>query len=232
MESILEELDLKELYPKFMEEKIEIATVMTVEESYLIELGVKTKGDRIRLRQKCEVASQQPPSQSTSTSSLLARERALLFSPYRNSRTNSQRHTTSRRRGSSRKSVSGGGRSWTVNFFCLSSPYQTEVPSVIEKEKLQNAGLGLKKIKLNINDDEFQFYDKLTSNEKLDDDDDGGEIVGFPRLKDGGGFDLMQCYPNSRKLRVIDCSVAQIVAEQVTHRIKKRMNKKADRIMK
>ena len=40
----------------------------------------------------------------------------------------------------------------------------------------------------------------VTSDKKIN----NVEIEGFPRLKHGGGFELMQCLPNSRMLRVVN----------------------------
>ncbi|CAB4037582.1 Hypothetical predicted protein, partial [Paramuricea clavata] len=64
------------------------------------------------------------------------------------------------------------------------------------------AGLGLKKIKLDTQDDEQTVVNKITSDEK----DATGNACGFPQLKTCGGFEMMRCQPNCRDLTVIDCS--------------------------
>ena len=66
---------------------------------------------------------------------------------------------------------------------------------------LFKACLGLKKTKLDPNDDEDTVKEKITSNMKGSD----GNAVGFPDLRSCGGFELMQSSPNCRDLRRIDC---------------------------
>ena len=43
---------------------------------------------------------------------------------------------------------------WTGQFMCFSDCHTKKMPTIAEKEVLQNAGLGLKKIKLSAEDDE------------------------------------------------------------------------------
>jgi hypothetical protein len=50
--------------------------------------------------------------------------------------------------------------------------------------------------------DENELAEKLISNEKNED----GEFVGFPKLADGGGFELLRCTQNCRELTLIDCA--------------------------
>ena len=52
---------------------------------------------------------------------------------------------------------------------------------------LFKAGLSLKKIKLDPNDDEDTVKEKVTSDVK----DSDGNTVGFPALRSCGGFELM-----------------------------------------
>jgi len=66
---------------------------------------------------------------------------------------------------------------------------------------LFKAGLGLKKIKLDPNDDEDSVKEKIMSDVK----DSDGNTVGFLALRSCGGFELMQSSPNCRDLRRIDC---------------------------
>jgi hypothetical protein len=58
--------------------------------------------------------------------------------------------------------------------------------------------LGLKKIKLDLDDDEIKVKEKLISDVEED-----GVVVGFPKLRSCGGFEMMQCNSNCRNLTVI-----------------------------
>lgn len=82
---------------------------------------------------------------------------------------------------------------------CLSRG-QVKIPS-LEKQMLLKACLGLKKIKLDPNDDEDTVKEKITSNMKGSD----GNTVGSVALCSRGGFELMQSSPNRKDLRRIDC---------------------------
>ena len=82
---------------------------------------------------------------------------------------------------------------------CLSRG-QVKIPS-LEKQMLLKACLGLKKIKLDPNDDEDTVKEKITSNMKGSD----GNTVGSAALCSCGGFELMQSSPNRKDLRRIDC---------------------------
>ena len=55
----------------------------------------------------------------------------------------------------------------------------------MQKRVLQNAGLGLKKILLDLEDSEEEVYAKLTSSD-LDEDQN---TIGFPKLKNCGGIE-------------------------------------------
>ena len=59
---------------------------------------------------------------------------------------------------------------------------QKFVPNALEKETLNKAGLGKKKIVLKKSDDENELAAKLISEELNEE----GEIVGFPKLAEGG----------------------------------------------
>ncbi|CAB3983909.1 Arylsulfatase B [Paramuricea clavata] len=208
MEKILEELGLGTLKQRFAEERIEPEIVLAMTDGELTHLGVSTMGDRIRLRQICRVSiSTQSAEQSNvnsegsesslnssggpssaSSSAFVASERSRLFNP-RHSR------TTSRKRKATR------GRTWTAQILCLADRQQTKIPNSIEKQILRNAGLGLKKIKFEVSDNAQQVVDTIMSDEKADND----EPIGFPQLRQSGGFELLRCLPNCRELRMIDC---------------------------
>lgn len=101
---------------------------------------------------------------------------------------------------SSRKRANAEGkhRPWTVTSVCLSDKNCSKVPTADVKETLLKAGLGCKKIQFNSDDN---LMEKICSNEK----DENNEYIGFPQLKDCGGFELLRCQANSRSLTVIDC---------------------------
>ena len=93
-----------------------------------------------------------------------------------------------------------GARTWAGQFMCLSSPYTSKVPNSQEKQILYKAGLGMKKIKFFPDDGEQEVYNKLTSADP--------ENGGFPKLKDCGGFELLQCTANCRDLEVLKCAMS------------------------
>ena len=76
----------------------------------------------------------------------------------------------------------------------------SKAPSSVNKQILFKAGLGMKKIKLDLEDDEQTVLHKITS----DTNDAMGNPMGFPQLKTIGGFEMLRCAPNCRDLTVID----------------------------
>ena len=86
-----------------------------------------------------------------------------------------------------------------MNFVCLADGLTFKVPNANEKQILRAAGLGLKKIQLDMDDDEQTVLAKLRSNDLKD-----GGTVGFPQLRDCGGFEMMVCTSSCRKLSRID----------------------------
>ena len=84
---------------------------------------------------------------------------------------------------------------WKHRFICLASVDQTKIPTrEYEKDELLEAGLGEKEIAfedLHISADEFRdiLYDE------------------FPRLRQGGGFRLYRCMPNTRNLEPLSVTV-------------------------
>jgi hypothetical protein len=203
MDKILEDAGLSTVRERFKEERIDPEIVIAMSDVELARLGVQTIGDRIRLRSACRgktvatnvaLETNTPSSSATSTSSsstaaTVASERARLFNP-RHSR------VVNRKRKASRSS----GRTWTAQVFCLADRQQTSIPNASTKQLLHNAGLGLKKIRFLLDDDEAQVAQKIMSDEVVE-----GETVGFPQLKDGCGFELLQCQSNCRQLTMITC---------------------------
>ena len=86
-----------------------------------------------------------------------------------------------------------------MNFVCLADRLAFKIPNVNEKQILHAAGLGLKKIQLDMDDDEQMVLAKLCSNDLKD-----GETIGFPQLSDCGGFEMMVCTSSCRELTRID----------------------------
>lgn len=78
---------------------------------------------------------------------------------------------------------------WTHEFFCLANHMQTTKPSRRENLVLQNAGLGQKTITFGRNDDALAFMLKI-------------ETV-YPRIKSGGGFELLRSGATNKELIVI-----------------------------
>ena len=60
----------------------------------------------------------------------------------------------------------------------------------------------MKKIKLDLEDDEHDVVEKITCGDKGDD----GEIKGFPQLKESGGFEIMYCVSGCKELKPLNCS--------------------------
>ena len=88
MEAILESLGLSTLLERFVEEKVEPETVLSLSENALIRLGVSTMGDRVRLLDLCRSAKDRTAGTSPSASAAtparqqVREERTLLFQPY------------------------------------------------------------------------------------------------------------------------------------------------------
>ncbi len=77
---------------------------------------------------------------------------------------------------------------WRHRFICLAKHNQIKIPTTdSDKDALMEAGLGEKSIEFDYLDiDAEQFKDILYES--------------FPKLCDGGGFQLCRCIPNTRQL--------------------------------
>ncbi|XP_006822760.1 uncharacterized protein LOC102806255, partial [Saccoglossus kowalevskii] len=82
----------------------------------------------------------------------------------------------------------------TVACFCLADRSEEKVPNTVTRQILHKAGLGLKKMKFCLDDNESQVVEKLT------------DESGFPQLKTCGGFEILQCLGNCRNLTVVNCA--------------------------
>ncbi|KXJ10283.1 hypothetical protein AC249_AIPGENE17508 [Exaiptasia diaphana] len=80
--------------------------------------------------------------------------------------------------------------------------HSVKVPTASERQALMRSGLGLKKIKLELDDNEETVIRKITSDEA----DDDGQPKGYPKLKGIGGFEFLYCGSRSRELKLLKCA--------------------------
>ena len=80
-------------------------------------------------------------------------------------------------------------KTWSHTFVCLSDPEDNEPPNAVERAKLFLAGLGEKRINLLVHSGPEAIRDDLL-----------GE---FPKLRAGGGFELLRLRPQGRELEEI-----------------------------
>ena len=110
-------------------------------------------------------------------------EQRANFAPYGSS--------SSSRRGINR-AIS---KQWSLKMFCLADKNCVQVPCTpSSREVLIEAGLGPKTFSVPLGSSGEEFREIILSN--------------FPKLRDGGGFDLLRCIPNTKHLDVISPSVA------------------------
>ena len=80
---------------------------------------------------------------------------------------------------------------WTHKFVCLATHNQTSIPTTaIEKDVLISAGLGEKKIVFDNVECVAEEFRKILFDT-------------FPKLKDGGGYQLCKCRPNTREIEIL-----------------------------
>ena len=78
---------------------------------------------------------------------------------------------------------------WEKEFICLAQVGQTCTPMPLEKADFIRAGLGMASLLLMEHSDSWEFHDEL--------------LRRFPKLADGGGYELLRTCGNSRELHVI-----------------------------
>ena len=78
---------------------------------------------------------------------------------------------------------------WEKEFICLAQVGQTCTPTPLEKADLIRAGLGMASLLLMEHSDSWEFHDE--------------SLRRFPKLADGGGYELLRTCGNSRELHVI-----------------------------
>lgn len=180
LREILVSMNLSNLIPRFEQEGMDINIVAAASDDDFKRLGVSKLGDRIRLREKCKQTNQNV----NRPAFRVLEERRNLFAPY---------STSSRK---SKKNKPTKQKTWTAQFFCLSSRDAEKLPTATEKQVLHNAGLGYKKIVFNLDDDEESVYRKIMGDE------------GFPALKNCGGFEFLKCVPNCRILEPLQINIS------------------------
>lgn len=200
MERILRSLNLGTLVERFQAERIEADTVLSASDNELNRIGVGTIGDRIRLRDACRQSIQESTSASSTSggTSVVRQERLALFNPRQ--AVGGVQGRAAARAGSKKKAAKS--KPWTCQFICMADSVCSKTPTSTEKQILFKAGLGLKKIKLDMEDDEQAVVGKITSDAK----DSEGSDVGFPQLNTCGGFEMMRCLPSCRDLTIINCA--------------------------
>ena len=163
----LDKLGLNLVTKKFQDEKVDIKVVISASNEYLIKLGVRTIGDRIRLREACRRiytanSSLRPLdiSQEISTNKPSLEERSFLLSPSFGRNNGSRRKKSRSRSSGAAGSSNRGAADWTLTgqFMCLSDIHSKKMPTPTEKVVLQKAGLGFKKIKFDLEADEVSVY--------------------------------------------------------------------------
>ena len=68
---------------------------------------------------------------------------------------------------------------------CFSDCHAKKIPTPVAKQVLQKAGLGLKKRKFSVEDNEVAEYNQLAETGESD------EKTVYPQLKNCGGFELL-----------------------------------------
>ena len=174
------------LEENFKKERIEASMVTALTDNELSRLGLSTIGTRHQFRKAVNDLSSAP---NLNHANRIRNERSILF---QNS------FHASRSRIANKKQPN---RTWTMQFLCLSDKHQERAPSSVEKEILNKAGLGFKKIQLNKDDEDKDVFEKLVSEELNAE----GQPKGFPQLRTAGGFELMRCTQNNKSLSLIDC---------------------------
>jgi len=94
----------------------------------------------------------------------------------------------------------------------LANKARTTIPTANEREILRKVGLGAKKIKLDEDDHETTVFEKLMTVQKYEEND----ALGFPKLKNGGGLELLRTTQNCRNLTLIDSSWSAKEIKSVT----------------
>lgn len=117
-----------------------------------------------------------------------------LFSPHRDRRrsvssTSQSASSQPKRKKQAQSATQYKRETWTHTFFCLADCKQCAAPNLALKQQLQEAGLGKRKICFQAKASAFDVKAKL-------------EEV-YPKLKDGGGFDILRRGVQASELIII-----------------------------
>ena len=97
---------------------------------------------------------------------------------------------------SSSKKGNTKNKPWSIKMYCLADKNVLRVPCTpSSREMLVEAGLGPKTISVSLCSSPEEFRGSILSS--------------YPKLKDGGGFELLRCIPNTKDLDVISPLIAQ-----------------------
>ena len=163
IKAILEKIGISTVFEIFKKEKIDLKVAVSLSDNELSRLGIRTIGDCVRFRDMCQTERNTLECANTSAStSSPATQSYGLFNIRSSSSARSSRSGTTRKR-------EGRKRTWNGNFLCLADRHATRVPSAEEKQILQKAGLGIKKITFEYNDDEKAVVEKITSDQSVGD---------------------------------------------------------------
>lgn len=207
IEEILVDLQFSEItIENFKAERIDVDNFLSLSEQQMSRLGVTTIGDRLRLteRVKSEVKKNKHVSETENNTGTLANDilmqRNTLFgrSSACRGRKRSRTVDNTSRSGTENIPRQRGMRTWSVSVLCLADKNAKKIPTAEEKEMLFRAGLGVKKIQFELDDGELDVIRKMSS-----DDLKNGETIGYPQLRNCGGFELLKCKQNCRELTLI-----------------------------
>ena len=92
---------------------------------------------------------------------------------------------------------------------CLSYIHAKKIPTLTQRVVLQKAGLGLKKIKFDLEADEVSVFNQLTSSRSGSGNSRPDELTsGYSQLENCGGFESMKCIPNCKVLEPLECQIS------------------------
>lgn len=87
-----------------------------------------------------------------------------------------------------------------MTIVCLADKNAKKIPTAEEKDVLFRAGLGANKIQFELDDGESDVIRKMSFDGLKN-----GDTIGFPQLRNCGGFELLKCKQNCRELTLIIC---------------------------
>ena len=224
MKDVLQELQMENRIPNFEREMIDLDIYLSLTDEQLDRLGVCTLGQKARLSKKVQselrsqdsgnigktdkkvgdIELENTPCSSTQSTALLNQRNLLFGRGKKKSQKRKNACTFGEDDTDQHKKKKVKSKSWTVTVVCLAEKDATQVPTSLEKERLFRAGLGPRKIQFLSTDTEADVLRKISSTDSQEADVVCQDISGFTQLQDCGGFELLQCRQNCRKLTLID----------------------------